>query len=132
MDLDRYIPRHSSVHRADPRLKVVLTAAAVLGIALLPVGAFWAFAIVWLVLVGASAFAHLGPLRLVRGSWVVLPFVIVALVVVGLIDLLRRRQTRGSHGLTLAKAGLLALFQLSGLRIDVTSRNSESVRLWFV
>jgi cobalt/nickel transport system permease protein len=79
VDLDRYIPRHSSVHRADPRLKVVLTAAAVLGVALLPVGAFWAFAIVWFVLVGASTLAHLGPLRLVRGSWVVLPFVIVAL-----------------------------------------------------
>ena len=50
----------------------------ILGIALLPVGAFVAYAIVWLVLVAASTFACLGPFRLVRGSWVVLPFVLVA------------------------------------------------------
>mgnify|MGYP001817965766 FL=1 len=78
MELDRYIPRHSPAHRADARLKILLAVAAVLGIALLPVGAFVAYAIVWLVLVAASAFARLGPFRLVRGSWVVLPFVLVA------------------------------------------------------
>ena len=78
MELDRYIPRHSPAHRADARLKVILALAAVLGVTLLPVGAFAAYALVWLVLVAASAFARLGPLRLVRGSWVVLPFVLVA------------------------------------------------------
>ena len=78
MELDRCIPRHSPAHRADARLKVVLVAATVLGIALLPTGVFGAYLVVWLVLVGASAFARLGPLRLVRGSWVVLPFVLVA------------------------------------------------------
>jgi len=78
MELDRYIPRHSPAHRADARLKIVLIVALVFGIALLPTGAFAAYLVVWLVLVGASAFARLGPLRLVRGSWVVLPFVLVA------------------------------------------------------
>ncbi len=78
MELDRYIPRHSPAHRADARLKIVLIVTVVLGIALLPAGAFVAYALVWLVLVGASAFARLGPFRLVRGSWVVLPFVLVA------------------------------------------------------
>ncbi len=78
MELDRYIPRHSPAHRADARLKVVLIVATILGIALLPVGAFVAYGIVWLVLVGASTLARLGPFRLVRGSWVVLPFVLVA------------------------------------------------------
>ena len=78
MELDRYIPRHSPAHRADARLKILLAVAAVLGIALLPVGAFVAYAIVWVVLIGASALARLGPFRLVRGSWVVLPFVLVA------------------------------------------------------
>ncbi|MEA2026493.1 MAG: CbiQ family ECF transporter T component, partial [Chloroflexota bacterium] len=78
MELDRYIPRHSPAHRADARLKVVLIVATILGIALLPVGAFVAYAVVWLVLVGASTLARLGPFRLVRGSWVVLPFVLVA------------------------------------------------------
>lgn len=78
MELDRYIPRGSPAHRADARLKVVLAVAAVLGITLLPVGAFWAYAIAWLALAGASTMSRLGPLRLVRGSWVVLPFVLVA------------------------------------------------------
>jgi len=53
MELDRYIPRRSPAHRADARLKVVLIVAIVLGIALLPVGAFVAYGVVWLVLVGA-------------------------------------------------------------------------------
>lgn len=78
MELDRYIPRHSPLHRADARLKIVLTVATIVGVALLPTGAFVAYAIVWLVLMAASTLAHLGPLRLVRGSWVVLPFVLVA------------------------------------------------------
>jgi cobalt/nickel transport system permease protein len=78
VELDRYIPRHSPAHHADARLKIVLIGTAVLGIALLPVGAFLAYGIVWLVLVAASVLARLGPLRLVRGSWVVLPFVLVA------------------------------------------------------
>jgi cobalt/nickel transport system permease protein len=78
MDLDRYVPRRSLVHRADPRLKIVLIAALVLGIALLPVGAFASYLVVWLVLVAAAVLAHLGPTRLVRGSWVVLPFALVA------------------------------------------------------
>ena len=79
MDLDRHIPRQSGIHNADARLKLLLALAAILAIALLPVGAFVAFAIVWLVLVAASTAARLGPLRLVRGSWVVLPFILVAL-----------------------------------------------------
>lgn len=78
MELDRYIPRHSPAHRADARLKVALAGSAVLGIALLPAGAFWAYLVTWLVLAGLSALAQLGWLRLVRGSWVVLPFVLVA------------------------------------------------------
>jgi len=78
MELDRYIPRHSPAHSADARLKIVLAVAAVLGIALLPVGAFVAYAFVWLVLAGVSVIARIGAWRLVRGSWVVLPFVLVA------------------------------------------------------
>jgi len=37
-----------------------------------------AYAIVRVLLIGASALARLGPFRLVRGTWVVLPFVLVA------------------------------------------------------
>jgi len=78
VELDRYIPRQSPAHRADARLKVILAFAAVVGITFLPAGAFGAYLVVWLVLVTASTVARLGPLRLVRGSWVVLPFVVIA------------------------------------------------------
>ena len=67
------------MHRFDARLKLVLALAAIVGIALLPSGSYVAFAIVWLVSVAASMAARLGPWRLVRGSWIVLPFAIVAL-----------------------------------------------------
>ena len=79
MELDRHIPRDSPIHRFDPRLKLLLAVAAIVGITLLPPGSFVAFAVVWLVTVAASSLARLGPWRLVRGSWIVLPFVIVAL-----------------------------------------------------
>lgn len=79
MDLDRHIPRQSPVHGFDPRLKLLLALAAILGIALLPPGSFPALLVVWFVLVGMSVVARLGPWRLVRGSWIVLPFAIVAL-----------------------------------------------------
>ena len=79
MDLDRYIPRASPVHRYDARLKLVLVLAGILGIALLPTGAFLALAVTFAVLVVLSVVADLGPWRLVRGSWVALPFALIAL-----------------------------------------------------
>jgi cobalt/nickel transport system permease protein len=78
MELDRYVSRHSAVHRADARLKIVVVAAIVLGIALLPVGVFVAYLLVWVALTIASVAGRLGTFRLVRGSWVVLPFALVA------------------------------------------------------
>jgi len=82
MDLDRHIPRDSPVHRFDARLKLILALVAILAIGLLPQGSFVAFAIAWLLTVAASTLARLGPWRLLRGSWVVLPFALVALPLV--------------------------------------------------
>lgn len=79
MDLDRHIPRNSPVHRFDARLKLILALAAIVGITLLPSGSFPAFALVWVVTILTSVAARLGPWRPVRGSWVVLPFAVVAL-----------------------------------------------------
>lgn len=82
MDLDRHIPRDSPVHRFDARLKLVLTLTAIVGIALLPSGSFLAFTLVWVVTILTSMAGRLGPWRLVRGSWIVLPFAVVALPLV--------------------------------------------------
>lgn len=56
--------------------------AAIVAIALLPIGAYLALLVVFVVLVLASTVARLGPLRLVRGAFVALPFVLVALPLV--------------------------------------------------
>jgi cobalt/nickel transport system permease protein len=79
VDLDRYLSRESPVHRADPRTKLVVTVAAIVAIAVLPVGAFPAFALAWLALATVAVVARVGALRLLRGSWVALPFALIAL-----------------------------------------------------
>ena len=79
LGIDRYIPGRSVLHRADPRLKFLLAVGAILAIGLLPFGAFAALGIVLLVLVAASMLAGLGAFRLVRGSVIALPFLLIAL-----------------------------------------------------
>ncbi|HEX6868123.1 MAG TPA: cobalt ECF transporter T component CbiQ [Candidatus Limnocylindrales bacterium] len=79
MDLDRHVPRDSPIHAFDPRLKLVFVVAGIVGIALLPMGAYAVYAAIWVVLVTLSAVARLGAWRLVRGSVIVLPFALVAL-----------------------------------------------------
>lgn len=108
MDLDRHIPRESRIHAFDARLKLVLSVAAILAVALLPNGAFVAYALAWLALVACSVVARLGPWRLVRGSWIVLPFALVTL------PLLFTRPGEplvafdlGPLGLTITREGLL-------------------------
>lgn len=70
------------MHRLDARLKFVLAIAAILALALLPIGAYGALGIAFVSLVAASALARLGPLRLARGAFVAAPFVLVALPLV--------------------------------------------------
>jgi cobalt/nickel transport system permease protein len=57
----------------------VLVVTTILAISLLPNGAFLALGIVFLCLAIASASAHLGPLRLARGAFLALPFMLAAL-----------------------------------------------------
>ncbi len=46
---------------------------------LLPVGSFAALAVAWLVLVAVSVLSRIGPVRMVRGSFIALPFIVAAL-----------------------------------------------------
>jgi cobalt/nickel transport system permease protein len=82
MDLDRHVPRESPVHRFDARLKLILALAAIVAITLVPTGSYPALAATWLSTVGVAMLAHLGPGRVVRESWIVLPFALVALPLV--------------------------------------------------
>ncbi len=104
MDLDRTIPRNSPIHRADPRLKLVGTIAAILCITLVPIGGFAALAIAWAALATLSTAAQLGPFRLSRGAFVAWPFLIIALPLV----FTRAGSPLGSIGpLTISGEGLV-------------------------
>jgi len=67
------------VHRADARLKFILTVAFIFSISLLPTGSFVALGIAWLALLAVAALAHLTPWRIIRGSFIALPFVLAAI-----------------------------------------------------
>lgn len=47
-------------------------------LSLLPAGSFFAMGLAWLVLVGISLLARLGPVTMIRGSFVALPFMLAA------------------------------------------------------
>ena len=67
------------MHRADARLKFLLTIGFILTLSLLPTGSFVALGLAWLAVLAVSVLADLGPLRIIRGSFVALPFVFAAL-----------------------------------------------------
>jgi cobalt/nickel transport system permease protein len=82
MDLDRAVAGSSSLHRADPRLKLVATIATILAVSMLPIGSFAALAVMLLALTVASTIAGLGPWRLMRGSFVAAPFLLAAIPII--------------------------------------------------
>lgn len=82
MDLDRAVAGTSLIHRADPRLKFVLTIAAVVAIALVPVGGFAGLGLMWLALVAVAVLSGIGALRPSRGAFVAAPFLLAALPLV--------------------------------------------------
>ena len=60
------------------------------------------------------------------------PFILLAIALVWLADALAPRRSEARSALALAKVALLAMFHLSGLRIDVRSRSQESFWLWLL
>jgi cobalt/nickel transport system permease protein len=104
MDLDRAVARDSPIHRADPRLKLVATIATILAITLVPIGGFLALAIAWAALTIASVVARLGPIRLSRGAFIALPFLLAAVPLI----FVRTGNPLGSIGpLTISGEGLV-------------------------
>jgi cobalt/nickel transport system permease protein len=80
--LERYLPRSSPVHALDPRVKVVVTLLLILSNALLPDGAWLAFALTWGLILGSAALAQIKPLIILRRGLVVLPFLLAAVTVI--------------------------------------------------
>jgi cobalt/nickel transport system permease protein len=78
---DRYHESISFIHRLDPRVKVSVTLAFILSNALLPDGAWIAFACSWMLLLLANMLSELGILFSFKRSFVALPFALIAITV---------------------------------------------------
>ena len=70
------------MHRADARLKFVLTIAAIVAIGLLPQAPWVPLLLAWSSVIALALVARLGLTRLPRGSFVALPFLLAALPLV--------------------------------------------------
>jgi cobalt/nickel transport system permease protein len=78
---DRYHEQKSLVHRLDPRIKAVMTTAFILSNALLPDGAWPAFALTWGLLLIANKLSNLGLGFTFKRSLIALPFALIAVTV---------------------------------------------------
>jgi cobalt/nickel transport system permease protein len=78
---DRYHESESFLHRLDPRVKVVVTVAFILSNALLPDGAWIAFAFSWLFLLLANTLSNLGFGFTFKRSLIALPFAFIAITI---------------------------------------------------
>lgn len=75
---DRYQTGNSWLHRADGRVKVLLTLGTILSNALLPDGSWLAFGFTWLLLLAVCLSARLSLRDLLRRSMLALPFALAA------------------------------------------------------
>jgi len=78
---DRYHHGHSPIHSLDPRVKVLVTIAFILSNALLPDGAWLAFALAWVFVLIANAISGLGIGFTLRRSFIAFPFALAAITV---------------------------------------------------
>ncbi len=78
ISFDRYQVANSPVHRLDPRVKVLAVVAFIVSNVLLPDGAWMAFGLAWLCIVGAGQLARIGYGYTFKRSFVALPFALAA------------------------------------------------------
>jgi len=78
---DRYHHGHSPIHSIDSRVKVLVTLAFIISNALLPDGAWIAFALAWGFILIANFFSQLGIGFTFRRSFIALPFALAAITV---------------------------------------------------
>jgi cobalt/nickel transport system permease protein len=79
MIADFYIPGESPVHRLSPPIKILCAVGLILLIALTPPGGMRAYVAFFALIMALTLLAGLDPLRVVRRSWLALPFAGAAL-----------------------------------------------------
>jgi cobalt/nickel transport system permease protein len=80
--VERYAERESAVHRASARVKVAATVGYIFAVTATPEGAWGALVLLALPLFTVMALARLGPVFVLRRTFLALPFVLVALPLV--------------------------------------------------
>jgi cobalt/nickel transport system permease protein len=80
--VDAYQAADSPLHQLDARLKVPLTLALILLIALTPMGAFGAYVAFFALIMGGALIAGVDPLTVVKRSLIALPFAGAAVTLV--------------------------------------------------
>ena len=76
---DQYRDGSSLIHRLDPRVKVICTLVFILSASLLPQGRWLHYALLLIVPLSTAALAGLGPIYVLRRSFIVLPFALAAI-----------------------------------------------------
>ncbi len=77
--LDPYRPRPSLIHQLDPRVKLVLTLAFILALALVPAGAWPAYVLFFSISLSVQILSELGIGYVLKRALLVLPFTLAAL-----------------------------------------------------
>lgn len=80
--LERYTDVHSSIHRLDPRVKVIMTLLFILAVVTLPDAAWLAFGLAWLCVLAVNLLARLGPAYSFKRSFIALPFALAAITII--------------------------------------------------
>jgi cobalt/nickel transport system permease protein len=80
--LDPYQHRPSPLHSLDPRVKFVLALALILSIALLPMGSWAVYILVFALILSLEIISLLGVARVLKRSALALPFVLAALPII--------------------------------------------------
>lgn len=78
---DQYHHRSSLIHHLDPRVKVVVTFFYILALSLTPEGSWWIFGFFLVLILVAVWLTQLGLVFTIKRSFIVLPFVLAAVVV---------------------------------------------------
>jgi len=77
--LDPYLPANSPLHRLDARVKLPFTLALILVTSLLPVGAWLAYLLIWVLLLSLAALSTLGIPLVLKRALIAIPFFLAAL-----------------------------------------------------
>jgi cobalt/nickel transport system permease protein len=76
---DPFLPSSSVIHKLDPRIKLLLTLAFILGVAIAPLRSWAALILLYATILSIAIMANIGVVRVIRRSAVALPFMLAAL-----------------------------------------------------